>query len=82
MDFAEGGGGFFRDFGGGCEGAYCIVIFSADSGVIIVLRPRCSDRKSHSTPSSKVMKMSQLRLPVLGLVDVSTVHIMIALEAS
>jgi hypothetical protein len=46
----------------------------ADSSVMIALDPLRGDLKTHSMPSSKVMKIAQCALPALGLVDALTVH--------
>ena len=40
----------------------------------IVSGPGRGERKAHSIPSLKVMKMTQFRLPVFGLFDISDVH--------
>lgn len=52
-----------------------ISIFEADSSVRIERGPLRGDRKTHSTPSVKVMKMTQFRLPDFGLCVVSQVHV-------
>ena len=50
-------------------------ILEADSPVRIVFASLRGDQNAHSTPSPKVMKITQLSLPVLGLIDSSAVHV-------
>lgn len=46
----------------------------ADSSLTIASMPLRGDRKTHSTPSSKETMLTQFRLPVFGVCDLSQVQ--------